>query len=55
MGSALEAAVARVLDDPGFAERLASSASGQALRLPTEEDAIDQLTSVYARATGTAS
>jgi glycosyltransferase involved in cell wall biosynthesis len=53
--AALETAVARVLDDPEFAERLASSASEQALRLPTEEDAIDQLTSVYARITGTAS
>jgi glycosyltransferase involved in cell wall biosynthesis len=53
--TALEEAVVRVLDDPELAERLASSASEQALRLPTEEDAIDQLTSVYARATGMAS
>jgi glycosyltransferase involved in cell wall biosynthesis len=53
--AALEAAVSRILDDPVFAERLASSASRQALRLPTEEDAIDQLTHVYARATGTPS
>ena len=53
--AALEKAVLKVLDEPGFAERLASSASDQALRLPSEEDAIDQLTSVYARATGTSS
>jgi glycosyltransferase involved in cell wall biosynthesis len=52
---ALEEAVGRVLDDRALAERLASSASEQALRLPTEEDAIDQLTSVYARRTGTPS
>jgi glycosyltransferase involved in cell wall biosynthesis len=51
---ALATAVSRVLDEPGLAERLASSASRQALRLPTEQDAVDQLTSVYARATGTA-
>jgi glycosyltransferase involved in cell wall biosynthesis len=53
--AALEAAVLRVLDEPDFAERLASAATEQALRLPTEEDAIDQLTSCYARATGTTS
>jgi glycosyltransferase involved in cell wall biosynthesis len=53
--AALEAAVLRVLDDPEFAERLASSAAQQATRLPTEQDALDQLTSCYARATGTAS
>jgi glycosyltransferase involved in cell wall biosynthesis len=53
--AALEAAVLRVLDEPEFAERLASAATEQALRLPTEEDAIDQLTSCYARATGTTS
>jgi glycosyltransferase involved in cell wall biosynthesis len=51
---ALEGAVRRVLDDPRLAERLASAASEQALRLPSEEDAIDQLTAVYARATGPA-
>jgi glycosyltransferase involved in cell wall biosynthesis len=50
--SALEAAVGRVLDDPAFAEHLASAATAQARRLPTEDDAIDQLTSVYARVTG---
>ncbi|MGH3382713.1 MAG: glycosyltransferase family 4 protein [Actinoallomurus sp.] len=50
--SALEAAVLRVLDDQALAGRLASAASAQAGRLPTEEDALDQLTSVYARATG---
>jgi glycosyltransferase involved in cell wall biosynthesis len=53
--AALEAAVTRILDNPEFAERLASSASRQALRLPTDEDALDQLTQVYARATGTTS
>jgi glycosyltransferase involved in cell wall biosynthesis len=53
--AALEAAVLRVLDEPEFAEWLASSATEQALRLPTEQDAIDQLTSCYARATGTSS
>ncbi|MFB9840051.1 glycosyltransferase family 4 protein, partial [Actinoallomurus acaciae] len=53
--TALETAVTRILDNPELAERLASSASRQALRLPTEEDAIDQLTQVYARTTGTAS
>jgi glycosyltransferase involved in cell wall biosynthesis len=52
---ALSEAVLRVLDDPEYAGRLASSASAQARRLPTEEDAIDQLTAVYARATGTPS
>ena len=46
-----EAAVVRVLDDPALAGRLASAAVAQARRLPTEEDAIDQLTGVYARAT----
>jgi glycosyltransferase involved in cell wall biosynthesis len=51
---ALGEAVLRVLDDRGLAGRLASSASERARRLPTEEDAIDQLTSVYARATGPA-
>jgi glycosyltransferase involved in cell wall biosynthesis len=53
--AALEAAVLRVLDDPEFAERLASAASAQARRLPTEDDAIDQLTAVYARVTSTGS
>lgn len=52
--SALEAAVLRVLDDPEYAGRLASAAADQARRLPTEADAVDQLTSVYARVTGTA-
>ena len=53
--AALETAVTHILDNPEFADRLASAASRQALRLPTEEDAIDQLTTVYARATGTTS
>lgn len=53
--AALEAAVLQVLDTPEIGERLASAATEQALRLPSEEDAIDQLTSCYARATGTPS
>jgi glycosyltransferase involved in cell wall biosynthesis len=51
---ALERTVLRVLDDPVLAERLGLAAAEQAVRLPTEEDAIDQLTAVYARATCTA-
>jgi glycosyltransferase involved in cell wall biosynthesis len=51
---ALERAVLRVLDDPVLAERLALAAAEQAVRLPTEEDTIDQLTAVYPRATCTA-
>ena len=50
--SALAAAVLQVLDDPALAERLAASATAQARRLPSEDDAVDQLTSVYARVTG---
>ncbi len=53
--AALGEAVVKVLDDPTFSERLASSAVAQADRLPTQEDAIDQLTAAYARATGTPS
>jgi glycosyltransferase involved in cell wall biosynthesis len=50
-GAELERAVRRVLDDPGLAERLASAAAAQAERLPTHDDAIDQLTATYAHAT----
>jgi glycosyltransferase involved in cell wall biosynthesis len=53
--AALEEAVLQVLDTPEIAERLASAAAEQARRLPSEEDAIDQLTACYARATRTAS
>ncbi|MFL6054809.1 MAG: glycosyltransferase family 4 protein [Actinoallomurus sp.] len=45
----LERAVRRVLQDPAFADRLASAAVEQASRLPTDDDAIDQLLAVYAR------
>ncbi len=47
-------AVSRVLDDPGLAARLAAAATERAGRLPDEEDAVDQLTAVYARAAGPA-
>lgn len=50
----IDAAVSRVLDDPELAGRLASAAAEQATRLPTQADAIDQLTAVYARATSRA-
>jgi glycosyltransferase involved in cell wall biosynthesis len=49
----LERAVCRVLEDTDLAGRLASAATGQAARLPTEGDAIDQLTDIYAHATRT--
>lgn len=45
----LERAVLRVLDDPAFADRLASAAVKRAGRLPTADDAIDQLATVYTR------
>lgn len=45
----LERAVRRVLEDPAFADRLASAAVEQASRLPTEDEAVDQLLAVYAR------
>ncbi|GAA4633268.1 glycosyltransferase family 4 protein [Actinoallomurus vinaceus] len=51
--AALERAVGRVLDEPALAERLAAAAAERASRLPTDEDALDQLASVYARATRT--
>lgn len=47
--AALGSAVLRVVDDPALAAGLAAAA--RAVRLPTEEEAIDQLTTVYARAT----
>ncbi len=49
----LEQAVRRVLDDPELAGRLASASTAQAERLPTDTDAIDQLTGIYAHATRT--
>ncbi|MEV0399305.1 glycosyltransferase family 4 protein [Actinoallomurus sp. NPDC050550] len=49
--AALERAVRRVLDEPALADRLAVAAAEQASRLPTDEDALDQLASVYARVT----
>ncbi|MCO5999400.1 glycosyltransferase [Actinoallomurus rhizosphaericola] len=45
----LERAVRRVLEDRALADRLASAATERASRLPTEDDAVDQLLSVYAR------
>ncbi|MEV5749508.1 glycosyltransferase [Actinoallomurus sp. NPDC052308] len=45
----LERAVRRVLEDRALADRLASAAAERASRLPTEDDAVDQLLSVYAR------
>lgn len=50
---ALAEAVLRILDDPALSERLAVAASRRADRLPSGEDAIDQLTKVYVRATRT--
>lgn len=50
--AALGDAVARVLDEPELAARLATAATDQAGRLPAEGDALDQLTGVYARVTG---
>ncbi|MCO5973649.1 glycosyltransferase [Actinoallomurus soli] len=47
----LERAVRRVLEDRALADRLASAATERASRLPTEDDAVDQLLSVYARVT----
>ncbi|GAA0345203.1 glycosyltransferase [Actinoallomurus spadix] len=45
----LERAVRRVLEDRALADRLASAAVERASRLPTEDDAVDQLLSVYDR------
>ncbi|HEX6469605.1 MAG TPA: glycosyltransferase family 4 protein [Streptosporangiaceae bacterium] len=44
---ALVAAVNRILDDPALAVRLGAAAAQRAVTLPTETDAIDQLTQVY--------
>jgi hypothetical protein len=37
-----------VLDDPTLAVRLAGAATRQAMRLPTEQDAVEQLAGIYA-------
>ncbi|MEV5708665.1 glycosyltransferase family 4 protein [Actinoallomurus sp. NPDC052274] len=50
----LERAVRRVLEDRALADRLASAAAERASRLPTEDDAVEQLLSVYARVIRTA-
>ena len=47
---ALAAAVARLLDDPGAAARLASAARARAALLPTEGAAVDQVLRLYQRA-----
>jgi glycosyltransferase involved in cell wall biosynthesis len=44
---ALAAAVNRILDDPALAVRLGAAAAQRAVALPTEADAISQLTAVY--------
>ncbi|MFA1551206.1 glycosyltransferase family 4 protein [Actinomadura chokoriensis] len=50
---ALERAVSRVLDDPSLAARLGSAAAARSALLPGEEDAVDQLASIYRELTGT--
>ncbi|NKZ03940.1 glycosyltransferase family 4 protein [Actinomadura latina] len=50
---ALERAVARVLDDPSLAARLASAAAERSALLPGEDDAVDQLAGVYRELAGT--
>jgi glycosyltransferase involved in cell wall biosynthesis len=45
--AALEAAVSRILDDPALAVRLAAAAAQRAISLPTEDDAMNQLTGLY--------
>ncbi|REF01182.1 glycosyltransferase family 4 protein [Thermomonospora umbrina] len=45
--AALERAVARVLDDPALAARLAESAARRAATLPTEDDAVEALALLY--------
>lgn len=50
---ALERAVSRVLDDPSLAARLGSAAAERSALLPGEDDAVDQLASVYRELTGT--
>jgi glycosyltransferase involved in cell wall biosynthesis len=44
---ALVAAVNRILDDSALAVRLGAAAAQRAVVLPTESDAVDQLTAVY--------
>lgn len=44
---ALERAVSRVLDDPALAVRLGAAAAQRATALPTEDDAVAQLTELY--------
>ncbi|WP_225994145.1 glycosyltransferase family 4 protein [Actinomadura rudentiformis] len=44
---ALERAVSRILDDPALAVRLGAAAAQRATALPTEADAVDQLTGLY--------
>ncbi|WP_026415353.1 glycosyltransferase [Actinomadura oligospora] len=45
--AALEKAVGRVLDDPALAVRLGAAAAQRATGLPTEDDAVTQLTGLY--------
>jgi glycosyltransferase involved in cell wall biosynthesis len=45
--AALVAAVNRILDDSALAVRLGAGAARRAVALPTESDAVDQLTGVY--------
>ncbi|WP_037559121.1 glycosyltransferase [Spirillospora albida] len=47
---ALTRAVARVLDDPALAARLAEAAARRAVDLPTEDDAVEQLAGFYREA-----
>lgn len=47
---ALTRAVARVLDDPALAARLAGAAARRAVDLPTEDDAVEQLAGFYREA-----
>ncbi|WP_425547527.1 glycosyltransferase family 4 protein [Actinomadura vinacea] len=47
--AALERAVSRVLDDPALAVRLGAAAAEQAMSLPVESDAVDQLAEIYLR------
>ncbi|WP_433225762.1 glycosyltransferase family 4 protein [Actinomadura formosensis] len=50
---ALERAVSRVLDDPSLAARLGSAAAERSALLPGEDDAVDQLASIYRELTDT--
>lgn len=49
---ALERAVSRVLDDPALAVRLGAAAAQRATALPSEVDAVDQLTNIYLELSG---